>query len=56
MCELLIVDWGEEGPTTMKIRGGERGAIYVNPFVDSRRCRKMEMRECVVDVLLECLR
>ena len=25
----------------MKIRGGERGAIYVNPFVGSRRCRKM---------------
>ena len=25
----------------MKIRGGEREAIYVNPVVGSRRCRKM---------------
>ena len=27
----------------MKIRGGEREAIYVNPFVGSRRCRKILM-------------
>ena len=41
----------------MKIRGGEeREAIYVNPFVGSVDVERCEMRECGVDVLLECLR
>ena len=57
MCELLIVDWGEGGAHHHENQGRrEREAIYVNPFVGSRRCRKMWNAECVVDVLLECLR
>ena len=52
----MIVDWGREGPTTMKIRGGEREAIMLTLSyvpVDVERC---EMREYVVAILLECLR
>src|SRR3954462_3616039 len=42
MCELLIVDWGEGGAHHHENQGRrEREAIYVNPFVGSRRCRKM---------------